>query len=728
MKFQKLNHIVFALALILTLICLSNGASATLYCKFCTNSVSQQCMICDTIPNPACPALPGINLSSPENDFIYNTNRVPIEVKVEENVPEMKITLNGEISYSETLCTNCNSYQGFTRELKQGSYQLCIKVTTQPKGPCQGDNYYPFLDSRCVHIEVRTTALPIILDYTPKNGSVITGLDAEEFSVRYNESSMKNASLIFRKVGEDTYYILTKNDCPSGQNAECTFTADLSGYKNLDKIEYYFRLINTNNGFEFSEHNTVTILRTLSTFEVISPVPGTAYGTTNVPVEVWVNGTMRYIKRAIDGGSYSQLCSACSQYSGNIVFGEGIHTLSIQITDYSYNTAEKNVTIKVDSKLPVISSQTPANNTYAFESTNFNVTYTENYLKEARLSIIRNPGTAEEALDEYILPSCTAGASKTCGKSLNVTSYEPGFRYYFTISDDIRSVSSIPYTIKVDSSLPQIEIISPESRAYGVKAVNFEVSTGKLMKTIKYSLDSSSYTLLCSDCSSYSGQKSYTDGSHTLTILATSKADNNSTNSVSFFIDSVAPVVSSITPINKSFINSPAFSVKYTESYLENIMLFWKGDGEEWQSVTLSGCASGSLVQCASPGYLIPYFGFYPDKGKIEYFFRIKDRARDVNSTVNTVYFDNTAPLLSILSPLNNTAYATTTLSISAEANEKCKSIKYSADGASFTTVCSDCTSGTVSKSFTRTTHTLTVQAQDYSGNIAEKKISFTIN
>jgi len=719
MNFSLTKAAIFVLAIFFVVVNISSSVSASSI-VLCPGS-SNNCWA----PAGECPLLPEITINYPMDDYLYNTNKVPIDVQVQEQVQEMKIIS----PYSETLCTNCQSYQGLSRDLTDGSYQFCIKVTTTPKGPCQGGSYYPFTVTKCVHFEVSTKRLPIILDYNPKDNSVITGANNEAFWIRYNESQLKNASLIFRKIGEDTYYILTKTDCPSGSNAECTINVDLSAYKNLDKIEFYFRLINILGGVEFSNHSTATIVRTLSSFEILSPVEGNVYASTTVPLDVWVNGTVKYIKKSLDGVSYTTLCSDCSRYNGTITAGEGSHSLKIQLTDYSSNSVGRTVNFKVDSKAPVISSQTPANNAYALENTLFTVQYTEDYLKEIMLYIIRDVGKPNESVEEYLLDGCPSGTSKSCSKTINVSTYEPMLKYYFKVSDYLRNAVSNTYTINIDSTSPTINLISPESKNYESKVINLELNTnGEIMKTIKYSADSSSYTTLCSNCNSYSAQKSFSDGQHQISIMAIDFADNNATATASFFIDSILPQIISLTPANKTYMSYPDFSVKYTETNIDKVMLYWKGSEEEWQATFLSNCPSGSYKLCYSPTFLIPYFSFYPEHTPIEFFFRVFDPLRDVNSTVNTMFYDSTAPQISILSPLDNTSYSQTTVQINVGTHEKCKYIKYAIDGASYSTMCYDCSSYTTSKSLSRAAHTLSIRAEDYAGNIATKAIMFTIN
>lgn len=430
---------LFLSILFLTLINFRNVNAATT-CLACPGS-NNQCWVCGD--PPICPALPTINIIRPLSQNTYATPKVFYNVTVSETVQSLVIIVNGATTYSQTLCSNCNSYSGNTSDLKPGNYQLCFKVTTYSKGPCQGGSYYPFTNTVCTNFYVTNQTIPRILSYTPKNLETIT---TPTFTINYNNSiynstSQFNISLLYKQFNETSFTILRKTDCPIGQNTTCTFNPQINTSANL---KFYFRIEDYRGYYIRTEEVEVFYQKKSLSINIISPNNTTLYNGI-VPLNVTVNETVSALDYSIDENPFVNLCTNCNSRNINITVGNGVHELVIRALKNSDYTFAR-TTFRVDSEPPYIIYIYPENNSIITNS-NFTIQFSEENPR-AVVFYWRIIGVDDEFLGTEF--NCNFNLT-TCSKIIN-TNYlllynrTAPIEYYFRVFDVFRNTTSQVYT------------------------------------------------------------------------------------------------------------------------------------------------------------------------------------------------------------------------------------------------------------------------------------------
>ncbi len=517
--------------------------SADTYCRICPGAVTT-CMVCDSEPNPECPALPRINIIDPMNHNTYSTKdlgnkRLFFNVSIGENGNEtvQKITLivNGAKSYSSVLCNDCSRVQGYTEELKLGNYQICFKVLTQPLGPCQGNNFVPFSTQKCVYVKLTDETLPKITDYSPRfypeEGNITNGV----FSIIYNTSMFNSTSdfNITLTLESENGSILEfeKNDCPVGENEECSFNVDLT---NLDgeEIEYYFTIIDYRDYKVSTRTNRAVVLLNPADFIIASPVNNTVYNHSVIDLDVDLvsRGNLYY---SIDGSGFTQLCSSCDSYEGQDNFDDGPHTITFRVISNN-EVFEKTINFFVDTTPPrIVSVDNPE-----ITNSEFHLVFSEENVR-AVLFLWRIVGVDEEF--QAIKLDCSStlnGQSRDCYAvpDLFYSMFYPEnntIEYYFVIFDLLTNTTSSIFDSQLDIKAPSLVINSPESRTYNDNVININVEVDE-ESDIYYSLDSNQFILICDDCTSVNQPHYFSNGEHDLGIKAVDKAGNTVVDYVHF--------------------------------------------------------------------------------------------------------------------------------------------------------------------------------------------------
>jgi len=370
---------------------------------------------------------------------------------------------------------------------------------------------------------------PRIRDILPEDGEIIPG---SNFYIKYTEDNLESVKLYWKEDSEVDYNEEPLVECVSGTNEECDIDVPLGGHDG-DKIDFYFELKDPANTVE-SEVRTITIDDTDPVVTIVSPVHEKIYAERRVELTVGVDEPVETLEYSLDDGRFRRLCSDCDEYDRRKSFRDGEHTLIVRGTDYAGNAANSSVvSFSVDSREPRITRQYPRNKQYT--NGTFIVRYREENLKDISLFY---KGVADGDYTEVKKEDCLPGRREECIFDVDLTAYD-GFDifYYFVVRDYATETEGDVYTETVDTTVPIITINAPTPGFISdSRRVRLDIDVTEDV-TLEYSDNSGSFRSLCRNCDDYDRRHSFSDGSHTVVLMATDKAGNEGFAEVFFTVE-----------------------------------------------------------------------------------------------------------------------------------------------------------------------------------------------
>ncbi|KKM58844.1 hypothetical protein LCGC14_1548820, partial [marine sediment metagenome] len=177
-----------------------------------------------------------------------------------------------------------------------------------------------------------------------------------------------------------------------------------------------------------------------------------------------------------------------------------------------------------------------------------------------------------------------------------------------TDTDDNSDVSeTISFT--VDSTYPQIEIVYPSNNSNHTSntiEVNYTVSDINL-DSCWYSNDTYSINTTLTDCANITGI-TWAEGNHNVTIWANDSGDNENSSSITFFVDSLNPSVSSLTesPSDPAIYSSGAtyeFNATITDPNLQTVLF-------EFDGTNYTPSSSGNVYNFSISGLSVGVYNY----------------------------------------------------------------------------------------------------------------------
>ena len=323
------------------------------------------------------------------------------------------------------------------------------------------------------------------------------------------------------------------------------------------------------------------------------------------------------------------------------------------------------------------------------------------------------------------------------------------------MSDIVGNEAQKTWFFIVDTIPPSIYIISPENKTYDTRKISTEVVTNEEVNYLRKSEDGVHFLPLCRYCNHTKSILTYNEGNNRLTVEAVDYAGNVNRSYVDFFVDSIPPKIIKTLPENCDVVNLPVFYIKYTETNLMNISLYWKESNEStYNTELLTGCPSGVNKECNFTLLL-------PDSngGMIDYYFEVQDQLHNVNSSKKTIKIDNKKPLVTIISP-EPQVYSKRKIDLNVKVDEPFEKLEYSLDGCKYTRLCNscggcnrdnnlcdvisscdgcnqkntlcdflhNCDSCNQKITFKEGNNTLFVRATDYAGNVNQSSVNFFVD
>ncbi len=438
------------------------------------------------------------------------------------------------------------------------------------------------------------------------------------------------------------------------------------------------------------------------------------YETKRVLIDALVDKEADEIEYADNSNTFRRLCRNCLGYSGPKTFSEGEHNLKVRASIEDEEEI-KEVTFFVDTKEPRIIKTLPKDGVI-IKGTIFTIRYTESNLD--KISLFWKKSTDVDYNKEE-LTGCEQGTNRECSINLDLSAYNgEDINYYFEVHDLINIAKSSVKTITIDNINPVVTINAPDNPLYPNRKIMLDIDVNEDVAILEYSLDESRFRRLCRDCDNYNKKKTFSDGQHNLIVRAIDYAGNEGESTIEFSVDSKKPRISRTRPRKNSVVNGSEFYIKYTETNLQNITLFY---GTE--KITKYNCEVGRNQECIFRDVdLTGYHGQY-----INYWFEVSDSINTKSSRKTRVKVDTISPFLKVNNPVNGMEYGRRVQFDVEVTNEKVKIIEYQDNLGRWRRLCSRCDSYDRTKSFKRGPHTVNVRAVDYAGNSDEKIVSFNV-
>ncbi len=470
-------------------------------------------------------------------------------------------------------------------------------------------------------------APPLIQIVQPALGVYLNN-PAPTISIQYSDNDGVNLSSLKVLVnGSDLTSLFQKTQTgamatlppssplPQGANKIVAQIQDLAG--NQSNASTSFNIDTTPPVISFSQPTANSYLGASSTQVVVQYSDDQAIDTTKLNV-------------TLDGAPLAMTLSSTSATAVAAGLGNGVHMLVASIKDLAGNVGSAQANFNVDTTVPTIHVTQPAPN--AILNTHVppvSISYSD--VSGLDLTTLKVYVNGADATSLFAASSATATGQLTAAFTL------PDGKNTITasIGNLAGTVGTASSTFLVDTTPPAIAFQSPlpkiNSNTPAVTISYSDATSGVDPNTLVVTLDGTNIsTLIAPGASTATGVLQLTpplaDGTHVLTASVQDRAGNASQPAtLSFFVDTVPPVVSFAAPLDNSFTNNPAPSL--TLQYSDG-----SGTGVDVSSVKIY------LQQGTSPATdITSYFqiGSQQAKGAISATASLADGTYIVSAVVN---------------------------------------------------------------------------------------------
>jgi len=199
--------------------------------------------------------------------------------------------------------------------------------------------------------------------------------------------------------------------------------------------------------------------------------------------------------------------------------------------------------------------------------------------------------------------------------------------------NDARFNESETRTFNIDTTYSVIDITYPQNTTYNThtNSMNYTL-TETNPSSCWFFNGTANNTIICGE--NITGNLSSAEGSNTWIIYANDSVGNQNSSSVTFFIDTITPVVHLITPANNTFQNTNTTIHTYNvtdDSGPANCTMYWMGNSWNFSSVPVNGSTQDALTVISSDGTISWYINCTDAVGNT-------GMSEIRNVTVDTVY------------------------------------------------------------------------------------------
>ncbi len=314
---------------------------------------------------------------------------------------------------------------------------------------------------------------------------------------------------------------------------------------------------------------------------------------------------------------------------------DGIVTIRFYANDSLGNLNFEDVNVTKDSSAPLIAIISPVvNEEFGVDAPNFIVENTDPYLNTTWY-------TVDGGLNNY-----TFTENGTIHQAAWNSLPDGIVTIRFYANDSLGNLNFEDVNVTKDGSAPIVNIISPLlNDVFGVVAPNFSVEiTDPNLNITWYTVDGglNNYTFTENGTIHQAAWNSLPDGIVSIRFYANDTLGNINFEDVNITKDSSAPIVNIISPImDKAFgVDAPNFTVEITDT---NLNITWYTVDGGFNNYTFT--ENGTILQAA--------WDSLPD-GIVTIRFYANDTLGNINFEGVSVIKDSLAPILSIISPIEN--------------------------------------------------------------------------
>ena len=298
------------------------------------------------------------------------------------------------------------------------------------------------------------------------------------------------------------------------------------------------------------------------------------------------------------GTNTSTLNSTATVITANASIADGSHNWNVNCTDSAGNVGTSSSrTINVDTALPVVTLNSPANNANTSDSTpDFNFTATN--AASVLSCTVFVAGTARgtnSSVSNATATVITANASLSDGSH----------NWYVNCTDDAANTgTSATRTITIDTAVPIVTINSPGNNTFtsdNTPDVNFTAANAVSTLSCELFIGDTGYGIDSSVANStatvITANGTLSDGSHNLYVNCTDDASNTGASETRIIkVDTTAPTVTANSPANgaNTSDSTPDFNFTFTDAQASNASceLFVDNTGHGTNTSTLNGTAT----------------------------------------------------------------------------------------------------------------------------------------
>jgi hypothetical protein len=351
----------------------------------------------------------------------------------------------------------------------------------------------------------------------------------------------------------------------------------------------------------------------------------------------------------------------------NITFAEGSNTLSAWANDSLGNLNTTSITFSVNLLAPSLEIITPVNTVYS------NATQLVNISSDGANVWYNWNGTNIT----YTIP-------------INITFAEGSNTLHAWANDGGSNFNYISVSFTVDTINPSLEIIAPVNTTYtnATQLVNISATDDNL-DNVWYNWNGTNY--------SYTAPVNiiFAEGTNTLHAWANDSSNHVNYTSIAFTVDTVAPSLEIISPVNVSY---------NTTNHLVNISSNGENVWYNWNGINITYTAPINITFAEGSNTLDAW---------------ANDSAGNTNYSSITFTVDTIAPSLEIISPVN-TVYSNATQLVNISSDGA--NVWYNWNGTNITYT------APINITFAEGSNTLSAWANDSLGNLNTTSITFSVN